>query len=110
MTGRSALEGRLLELSFGEQDATPDLHEAGTIVARVTGVTLEGSPPSPRIQATVEGPDFMEGLRATLGLRYEGETVEQALAGRPVAVTVVFEKRGGTVVGGGLGMMEFRRG
>ncbi len=105
-----ALEGRELELRFGAHDATPDLHEFGAVRARVEEATPEGSPPTPKIKALVLSPPAMEGLTARLRLRYEGETVEQALEGAPVTVSVLLEDAKGRAVGGGLAAMVFTRG
>lgn len=109
MDGRAALVGKVFELRFDAVDATPDLHEMGPVEAKVEAVALEGSPPTPRITAKVLSPSLMRGLRVTASLRYEGETLEMALGGKPVGATVAFEDRGGRAVGGGLGTLAFKR-
>lgn len=105
-----SLVGRELELRFGPHDATPDLHEFGAVRVRVEEAVPEGSPPTPKIKARVLAPGPMAGLSADLRLRYEGETVEQALGGIPVTVSVLLEDAGGRAVGGGLAAMVFARG
>jgi len=52
----------------------------------------------------------MAGLSADLRLRYEGETVEQALGGTPVTVSVLLADGQGRAVGGGLAAMVFAKG
>lgn len=105
-----ALVGRELELRFGADDATPDLHEFGAVRVRVEEAAPEGSPPTPKIKARVLSPRPMEGLSARIGLRYEGETVEQALQGTPITVSVLLEDAEGRAVGGGLAAMVLTRG
>lgn len=104
MEGR-ALVGKVLELHFGPDDATPDLHEFGAVRAQVEEASPEGSPPTPKIRARVLSPPPMAGLAADVRLRYEGETVEQALDGAPVTVSVLLTDAHGRAVGGGLAQM-----
>ena len=110
MDALAAIVGKTVELRFESVDATPDLHEFGAITARVTKATPEGSPPAPRIEAAILSPALMRGLVAKASLRYEGETLEAALQGTAVGVTVTFEDKGGRAVAGGLGTLAFKRG
>jgi len=110
LSGVQSLIGRELELRFGPNDATPDLHEFGAVRARVEEAVPEGSPPTPKIKARVLAPGPMAGLSADLRLRYEGETVEQALGGTPVTVSVLLADGQGRAVGGGLAAMVFAKG
>jgi hypothetical protein len=90
-------------------DATPDLHEMGAVRARVTAVTLEGSPPSEKIAATVVSPPEMAGLKVALAARYEGEPLAAAEAGAWVTVEAFFTDGAGRAVAGGIGSATFER-
>ena len=95
--------GRTVTLTFTPEDATPDLHEMGTIHARVTAVALEGSPPSEKVTAQVTAPPAMAGLTVALAARYEGEPIAAAEKGAWVTVEAFFTDKGGRAVAGGIG-------
>jgi hypothetical protein len=99
--------GRTVTVTFGKADATPDLHEVGPILARVTKVALEGSPPSERITAAVVAPPALEGLTVALALRYEDEPISDAEAGGAVTVEAFITDAGGRAVAGGIGTLRF---
>jgi hypothetical protein len=100
--GAEALVGRRVQLVFDGRDATPDLGDEGPVVAAVTAVDPDAQVGGPLLEATVEAPPLLKGLRLRAWARYEDEPLRSCLEGRAPTVNASIEAEGGRAVAGGL--------